>query len=414
VISFLKHAAVASLGTLVGQLLAILGYFLSARIYGPQAFGVFATFLAAISLGAILSTGATETTLVRLSNTDDRRSQMALIISTSFLMSFLFAIITVIVLSIFPSFLDVNRVVFCFAIFLGTFTLATATTCQTFSATEGNFNTLTKMRICQSAATALLPIGLSVTGHNGGQMIVGYVLGLLLSSFIWYLVLKPPHLKVASWSHILGFVRREKNCYRVVLPALLVGSVTSAIPQFVVNGRFGASEAGYLALTFRVLAAPTSLIGAAIRDVFNRYASQAYQNNGNCYREYVATLVLLSAVALPYAAVIWYFGEDLFVIVFGGKWQMSGVYAGILAPVFAISIVAAPLTYIVYIVGRQIFDLYWQVALLTAAITAYASSESLPASLSAYTYAAAMLYASYILYGIYLSLGQHQTKQRVD
>ena len=408
-LNFLKHAAIASFGTFAGQLLAILGYFLSARIYGPHAFGMFATFLAAVSLCAILSTGATETTLVRLRKTADRRSQVALIVTTSFLASLVIAVLSAVLFWTYPKFLAADRAVLTASILVGTFTLATSTTCQTFSATEGNFGILTKMRICQSAATALMPIALSLTGRDGEQMIVGYVLGLLLNSLVWYFIFKPSQLRIAAWPEIFAFWRREQSCFRVVLPAMLVGSITSAIPQFMVNGRFGASEAGHLALTFRVLAAPTSLIGAAIRDVFNRYASQAYQNNENCYREYVTTMLLLSIVALPYAGIIWYFSEDVFVFVFGEQWRASGVYAHTLAPVFAISIVAAPLTYIVYIVGRQIFDLFWQVALLIAVAMAYVSFETLMTSLAVYTYTAGALYLVYIIYGIYLSKGNRES-----
>jgi O-antigen/teichoic acid export membrane protein len=58
---------------------------------------------------------------------------------------------------------------------------------------------------------------------------------------------------------------------------------------------------------------------------------------------------------------VYLYSEYLFGIVFGKEWGEAGAIASILAPMFYLQFVASPLSYSLYLSGKNIEDLIWQV-----------------------------------------------------
>ena len=88
--------------------------------------------------------------------------------------------------------------------------------------------------------------------------------------------------------------------------------------------------------------------------------------------------------------------EDIFRIAFGREWLVSGQMAVWLLPMFALGLIASPLSYMVYLVEKQYFDLVWQVVLMTIVIGALYVFSTIKGTLIGYAVGYAVMYTFYI------------------
>jgi O-antigen/teichoic acid export membrane protein len=392
-----KNIVKVSGGVIFGQMLGIVGYLFLTWVYGPAEFGSYASWLALVAFGSVLSTGALETSLVQDDDGAPRRNAVIMILLTTLLGSVAYALLCAFVVF---DHLDIHlgsRLFFAMTILLSVFALAANNVLQSWSAAEGRFRALTILRIVQSASIVFLPLLLSLVGRTSVELILGHAAGLVVSTLAWLAVLRPDKISLLRFADLPAFWRQRQRCFKFVLPALIVGACVANLPQLAINARFGSTAAGYMALAQRVLGTPLSLVGVAVRDVFKRFASLAFRERGECSTEFRNSALVLGAVAIGFAAIMFLFAEDLFVLVFGEKWRVAGSYAILLLPMSAIGIVASPLTYLVYIVRREEFDLYWQTALLAIVAAAWFSFSSVEMTLRVYALAYAAMYGVYLL-----------------
>jgi lipopolysaccharide exporter len=64
------------------------------------------------------------------------------------------------------------------------------------------------------------------------------------------------------------------------------------------------------------------------------------------------------------ALLIFFFGEQFFLFVFGVKWKLSGIIASIVAPWFLASFIVSPLSRLVYVLHGQRLKLIYDILIL--------------------------------------------------
>ncbi|MBF4606175.1 lipopolysaccharide biosynthesis protein [Curtobacterium sp. VKM Ac-1393] len=158
-------------------------------------------------------------------------------------------------------------------------------------------------------------------------------------------------LVITPWSSMLNVIGQQA-------PGLLIAAV------------HGSVAAGFVALTMRVLGAPVGMIA----DATAQYAAGAFGlriRSGDPVRHLVVRLVVRLATAGALAAlVVVVLGPAVFSTVFGSEWAVSGTYAQILVPAFAIQVAASPVTQVLSMVHRQGAQLTWDVVRLVLSATA--------------------------------------------
>lgn len=383
-------------GVVLGQLIGIGGFLLLTRVYLPTEFGVYASWLSVVMISSVLCTGALETSLVRDSDGTARSEAAGKVIWTAFFGASLIAVVCGMGLSQVPSFLPGNRVLVAVSIGVAVFALAANIVLQSWAAAEGLFHPLTVFRIVQSSLVMLFPLALSTFGRTSNLLILGHTLGLVTALGAWLMVFPRSNMRWAPLGELVAFWGARARCFIYVLPALVIGTLAGNLPQLAVNWRFGATAAGNLALAQRVLGVPLSLVGIAVRDVFKRFAAVAYREKGECAREFWNSFAVLAVIATAFGLVMFPLSEVLFVLAFGEPWRMAGQMAHWLLPMFAVAIVASPLTYLVYIVKREDFDLYWQSTLLVVVAASLFSFKDIEKTLEVFALSYTAMYGVYI------------------
>jgi O-antigen/teichoic acid export membrane protein len=391
-----NKVAQVSGGTILGQILSIVGYLMLTKLFTPAVFGVYALWLSIVMIGAAVCAGALETSLVRECDGESRSVAAVYVLWSALLGAFLVCLACGVVLTLRPEFIPGDRLLTAASLFVGMLALASLGTFQCWAAAEGQFRFLTLLRIAQSTLITGVPLGLSFFSRSSETLIWGHAAGLCLALCCWGAAFPMRAFQFVGIGDLIRFWKERSRCFKFVLPAHAIGTLAGNLPQLVINWRFGSEAGGYLALAQRVLGLPLSLVGNAVRDVFKRYASVAYRDTGNCSLVFRNSFFVLSAVALTFGVVMFSLSTTLFVLVFGEQWRSAGVIATWLLPLFVMGVVTSPLTYIVYIVEREDFDLVWQGVLLCVTGACLILFSNLQATLVAYAWTYAIMYIIYL------------------
>jgi O-antigen/teichoic acid export membrane protein len=395
--SFLQSVTLVSAASAASQLIGIGGYLILARLFEPAAFGVYGAWLAIVAVGSVFSTGALQTTLVRDASPEVMQRSTALILAATGIGVAIFGTLYAGATMLYPNLKAEGTWGAMPALVIATYALSGHSILQAWAAASGQFKALIQLRLIQSIAIVLLPLLLSLTHRTADQLIWGHAIGLALSFICWFGIFG---ISALRWDTIKGlgaYCAQRRDTFLYALPGVLISVVTWNVPILAVQARFGEAIAGHLALCQRILSAPLTLVGTAVSEVFRRHAAEAYMARGNCVAEFRQGVRLLTAIAVPFAIVLGFFSEPMFALAFGQQWRAAGTMAWWLLPLFTMSVVASPLTYLVFVTNHERFNFYWQLGLFIAVLIAILGLNGAEFALRAYAWVYAAMYLVYLL-----------------
>ncbi len=280
----------------------------------------------------------------------------------------------------------------------GTWLTATMQTTLAYAASHNLFVKAAKAKVLQSATIAVSQLALLYAGWNSTGLLTGQLIGLVAGLWAARRLLAPPaaRLRLRLDRDQRAYFTRHQAFWRYSLPSSLLNSLVGYLPLFMIGIHHGALAAGLFALTQRVLAAPTALIAASIRDVFKREAVHQFQSLGHCRDAYHATFKALVLLALAPSLVLFLFSPQLFGWVFGAAWRPAGELARILAPLCFLGFIASPLSYVFFVAGKQKMELLWQVTLFLMTFSVFVAPLTLHQSLLMYAIGRSLLYLVYL------------------
>ena len=405
---FWRHVSSVFFGTLLAQSIPIIGSLFITRIFAPSEFGEFSTWLAIVTFFSIVITLRFEAVLVIVEDGIDKVKSVFIISATTILMAVIFFIFLILLnyLTGGRYFLPASTILL-MAITPAALLLALNQIWQAWAASEGLYAKLNIMRLVQATILVAIQIGLGMKSPTAISLVMGFVVASGIA-FAWSATAMPKiiYREFFNLKDFRKFFYRYKNFPLYALPADSINTAVGQLPILVISHRFGNDAAGYLALTMRVLGAPIGLVGKAVLDVFKRHAIQSIKEIGNCKGLYINTFFALSLASLAMIAGTILFGEDIFRIAFGREWIFSGQMAIWLLPMFAMRLIASPLSYMAYLVERQRIDLFWQLALAIVTIVTLYIFPSHEATLIGYSIGYALMYVVYVLISYQLSKGQ--------
>ncbi len=287
--------------------------------------------------------------------------------------------------------------------------LAVAQVWQCWAAAERRFGDVATMRIVQSVGITFLQIVLGLFWPTAFSLAIAHLAGALLGVLMGIqrmpLSLVPPTTGEPWRVALISYWRRHRQFPVFSLAADTINSSAAQLPLVIVNIRFGAHEAGLLAIVLRALGAPISLLAASVLDVFRPRAAQSWRDLGECREDYVRTFRVLAIGAAGVGLTFGLFSDSLFATAFGEQWRMAGSIALWLLPMFMLRFVASPLSYLFYVAGKQQVDLIWQIALFATTVSALALPATYKAALISYSAGYSTLYVVYLLLSYRYSRG---------
>jgi len=402
--AYWRAIALVFSGTAAAQTIPLLGSLIIARLFVPVEFGAFMAWLGVASMAGVFSTGRLEMALA-LEPDGPARAQAAVAVAITTGLLLLVVTVAVAVAWPFVSYRCPEIPPALILLFVpATAALAAAQIWQAWAAAEGRFKALSMMRIVQAAVVTGLQILAGIISPSAVALALAHTAGVVAGVALIATRLPLPRLENGR-AGLLRFWARHRRFPIYALPADTVNTAAAQLPLTILAARFGADTAGFVALAFRTLGAPISLMGSAVLDVFKRRASESWRLTGSCRAPYLETFLVLLVGSIGATAVFLIFGVEIFVLAFGSQWRPTGEAAVILLPLFAMRFVASPLSYTFYIAEKQHIDLIWQIGLLAMTLLTLTSFRVYEDALTSYAVGYGVFYVVYLVLTYRMSAG---------
>ncbi len=353
--SFLGDVLKLSFGTLGGRLIALAALPVVTRLYSPEDFALLAVYLALVSTLAVAACLRLEIAIPMVETEGEAADLLALALSV-------LALVTA--LLVLPALLMPERVAaalgapalapYLWLVPLGVAMAGSYSALQFWATRARRFGTIARTRVGQAAAgvTAMLALGWAGTAPFGlllGNMLNIGAGGISLAASA--LVRDGARLRDVRLRNLAPTFRRNRRYPLFSTPEALFNVAGAQVPVLLIAAYAGA-EAGFLLLAMQVMAAPMTLLGSSISQVYVSRAPTEFRE-GRLAPFTLAIMRRLVLVGVGPLILLGALAPWVFPWAFGADWARSGQIVAWLVPWMALQFIASPVSMVMFVVGRQ-------------------------------------------------------------
>lgn len=268
------------------------------------------------------------------------------------------------------------------------------------------FGLIARAKVTLALTVVIVQIGLGVLADSSSHdllfaQLLGSIAGLLILMGGARVIHAPKHWKPFN----LSLIYRYRRFPLFLLPANLLNTGARQLPVILIAWRFGVVDAGLYALVQKSLSLPISVIGASAADVFRSQARLRFSEQNSCTDLHLSFSSRLAIAGLIPLSLVWLFGEQLFMLVFGEEWRAAGAYAIILMPMYVCQLISVPTSTLITLRQRQKQYFYLQLIIALAVTAIFLRVNTIELALVVYSGFFIMIYAVIWLWCFLLSKG---------
>ncbi|WP_319499763.1 oligosaccharide flippase family protein [uncultured Draconibacterium sp.] len=337
-----------------------------ARLYAPEQFGDFVLYLTIASVLSIISTGKYEKAIILVETSDERKliGSFAQKINAGVNLVAL-AIVGLIILVWQPG--TSQKLHFLLLPFYSFFFSAIQLIRNIYIAKK-QFNRLSVLEITRAVLTGVLQCAFFLFPATG--LFLGAVVAQLFTFIVFSF-----RVDEASLFRLGKFNSEEKALAQryIKFPKFSIVSevmnfISSQLPVFLFKPFFGDKMLGLYSFSHRYISVPVQLLSISISSVYIQNAKTLEQTPTRL-KELTYSLfrkqVLLGII--PFA-VLGFWGQQIFTILFGAEWAFSGYLAQFIAPWLYFVMLGSPLSAILIVKEKQNVSMWYNIFLLIARI----------------------------------------------
>lgn len=330
--SLARNVAIVASGTAFAQVLGIAFAPFLTRIYGPEPFGILASFTAIVAILAPLASLGYPGAIVLADDDNEAVSIGFLSLVIGVAISAAVAVLVLVLgtwLAELHRFKDIAK--FLFLLPIPVFFSVALAVAKQWAIRVGLFSISARVEAVQSLISnsakllgGLLlagPIVLIAVGTCTAMLHAG-LLALGLRGSIPSI--RGEFTKVARLKDV-AVKYRDFPLYRA--PQISINSLTLGLPVIALGALFGSASAGFYSIGKLALGLPTMLVGQSVGSVFYPRITQIIKQGRNGRQAIRNATVALAVAGIVPFAVVTAFGPMLFALVFGAEWAVAGDYA---------------------------------------------------------------------------------------
>lgn len=364
---FSQNVLTLMTGTTIAQAIPIAISPILTRIYTPEDFGVFALYMAVVSLLAVFTTGQYDLAIMlpKYEKSAINIVGLSLLINTIFSSSVL--IIIFIFFDFFQSLLGASSLGnFLYFIPFSIFLIGCYQIFSYWLNRKKQYKTLSTNKVIQSLtnSTSSITLGMQDFGKDGliisqllaQALVVAQLVKKIKMSFIF---------KSFQKLKVIALAKKYIKFPKITMMQSLFSVATAQIPVVIISSFFALKDAGFYSLANRVVASPIGIVSSSLFQVF--YQSFSVEKNKQNF--YKRKFIKINTMLLPPFILFWFFLEPLFGFVFGKEWSVAGVYAQILLPLLYMKFLSnlfTTTTYLYY--ERQMENFLLSIVIASTAI----------------------------------------------
>ncbi|MCD4811905.1 oligosaccharide flippase family protein [bacterium] len=356
-----RNVLVLGSGRIIAQLLPILVTPLLTRCYSPNDFGIFGVYITIVTIFSMVSNGR-YCLAILLPKKDTEARELVIISSVcSFLVSLIFTMVIVFkgeyIFSLFNvPLLNEYKIL----IGLSVLFVALYEAIYYYALRNKKYKIIARNVVIQAIILITIRLFGGYSGFTESGLMVSFLIGYIVAYFLLLLALK------IKFKGIMRSIKFKKILLRYVkfpkfsLLADLLSRLAEMFPNIGMNMVFGNSNAGYLAMSDKILGSPLWFVTSSVGDVFKQEASEQYREKGSCSEIFIKTSQSLFLLGIIPFLLIFLLVPSTIPFLLGDEWVLVGQYIQIFCIMFFARFVVTPVSYVVYIVNKQNMNIFFQ------------------------------------------------------
>ncbi|OPY79867.1 MAG: colanic acid exporter [Syntrophorhabdus sp. PtaU1.Bin153] len=409
---FIRNVFTLIGGTAVAQMIPVAVSPILTRFYSPGDYGLLALFTSISSVVGVLATLRYDTAIMLPADDNDAAGVLSLSVIATLAITLLTLIIAIAANSYLAGRLNKPEITpWLYFVPLAVLFTGASQAFSGWSNRKKQYKRLALNKVLGGGSTTATNLTMGAMNLSVNGLITGSLTGQGISA---------GYLGWQIWSderggrYHINMRRLKRQLVRYIrfplysLPADFVNAAAQQSPILLISNSFGAVAAGQFFLVQRVLGMPITLIASSILSVFRERASRDYMTYGNCTDIFIKTLRGLFLCSITPFLLFFFTAPLLFSLVFGPAWREAGNYAQILSVLFFVRFIASPLTYVMYIVEKQNYDLAGQILLFIStllSVMAGAHYGNIRVALLSFSASYSLIYLLYLLISYRLAKG---------
>lgn len=351
-------------GTILSQIIAIIGLIFLSNIYGPKAFGTYSIILSMIGIFTIISSFAYEQS-IPLPKVENNTKQITIICFINILIiGLIISPITYYVLSEIGFINDSVKKIENYIILIGLCILSNGIIMvyNFWSLRYKYYSNIRNIKIIQSLLQLIFQICLYCFMDNG--LFYGYFISvLIIFSYIFY---KMDFTSIVKSVHCIRLFYNLKKYKRFPLfstwEVLLNGLSIHLIP-ILLSYYLTTEFTGQFSLSFRLVSLPMVVLGTVFSQYLFSKTELIIDSNGN-KNELNLVLNAILLISFMSFCLIFLFSKPIFLIILGNDWCVGSDLCKILSFSIAAQLVGSPLSSFFPILQQQLLGLKLQILLV--------------------------------------------------
>jgi len=410
---FTRNVLTLMTGTTIAQAIPIAISPILTRLYTPEDFGVFALFMAIVSIFGSIANGSYEYAIMLPKKDKDAINIFAL----GFIINVVISLTLLIIILIFHDYIIkllnnkeispwlyfVPLVVF----FLGFFNILTL-----FNIRLKKYKDISESNVVKSLTNSIIQLSLGLFKIGAFGLITGQIVSSLISNLkLFHNISKLKIFKSLKKIKIIAMLRKYKNFLLYSTPHNLLNILSNNIVIVLFSYYFSINQIGFYYLVDRIFNIPLNLISSSVGQVFFRELSFYRIKKQNRLLDLYKKVLFKSIFYLfPLFAILLFIVHNFTEYIFGEKWLNIIVYVDILFPMFFIRSIGSILSHTLNVFNKQKEGLYIEIInflLRLVAIIIGGESQSVLIALILYS-SGSVFITLYRLYFYYHILKQEQ------
>lgn len=357
---FLRSVVALTSASAIGQAILLAAMPLITRLYSPSDFGVFAVFNAILGVLVVASSLRYELAIPLPKSPQDARALLILALVLNALVALAVAVVATLwgenAAAVY-GLPDLAPTLWMLPIVL--LGAGSYRTIRMWAVRHSAFNAIATTKITQAASNAIVQIGCGLASLGVAGLVIGQFFGFSAGT------LKLAHgvsfskadMSLGMWRRVRVLARRYDRFPKLDVAASIVNAISTQLPNLLLAVLFNPVVAGLYLLADRALGAPLSLLSQSIGQVLYARSREAIEQ-GKIGDLATNILAVLAAVVLVPTVVMFFFGEQLFTLVFGSEWGTAGTYASWLIVGISANFIYSSVSLILMATNAQNLNLY--------------------------------------------------------
>ena len=399
-----KNVLTLMTGSTLSQAIPIAISPILTRIYTPEDFGLYAVYIAIITILGTIVSGRYELAIMLPKKDEDAINIFAL----GLVITICLTVLTTILVITFNDYIvnlsnNQKMKYWLYIVPVSVFLMGCYNLLIYFNNRLKNFNKISNMFIFKASASAVVQLSLGCIKTGATGLISGQIFSQLMADIHLSIIIFRNKILLSKINKpkMIEMAKRYRDFPKYSVLAILANKLSYQLTNIIVSAIYSITTLGYYAHVQRVLGLPSSLIGTSIGRVFIHEASKEKQNTGKAIQTFKSTMRKLILIGLPIFAFLFMIVEDLFAFVFGEPWRIAGEYAQIVIPFFFVQFIISSISSTETIMEKQNLDLLFNIAILAGSMIVIVVSSSFGFKIFLINWAI-VISLLYVIYGFVL------------